>query len=94
MLEDICDEHARGLALLTELRLPLQSLGRSPSARTRFQLAANTYMDFERKHMIHKEQEVLLLAFEALEDEDWGRIDAAFERNDDPANECIAPCRV
>ena len=38
----------------------------------------------EREHMIREEQEVLLLALEALEDEDWGGIDAAFERNDDP----------
>ena len=42
------------------------------------------YTDFERNHARLEEREVLPLAVDRLEPEDWVDIDAAFAENEDP----------
>lgn len=49
-----------------------------------FREAVRRYTEFEREHALLEEREVLPRAEEALEDEDWAEIDAAFGENEDP----------
>ncbi len=87
LLDKLHEEHAEGVALAAELRAALEAYRRDPSASHRFSSAAETYVDFERKHMDHEEREILPLALEALNDEDWQEINAAFALNHDPIGE-------
>jgi branched-chain amino acid transport system ATP-binding protein len=49
-----------------------------------FRDAARRYIRFERDHAFREERDVMPLAAEKLLPEDWARIDAAFNDNQDP----------
>ena len=48
------------------------------------QEATRTYVDAQREHIDKEEHEVLPLARESLNEEDWGDISRAFATNSDP----------
>lgn len=85
LIDRLCADHATGTQLLDDIRAALEAYRDDPAALGRFHQAAQTYIDFERRHMDVEERELLPLAMAALEAEDWAEIDAAFARNDDPA---------
>ena len=87
VLDKLHEEHAEGVTLAAELRAALEAYRRDLSTSQRFSSAAEAYVDFERNHMVHEEQEILPLAQGALNDEDWEEINAAFALNHDPMGE-------
>lgn len=84
LIDRLCDEHAEGIELMTELRESLDAFARNPVAGDRFHEAAMRYVAFERAHMKCEEQEVLPLALEVLTNEDWQEIATAFLSNQHP----------
>ncbi len=84
LIDRLCDEHAQGIELMTELRESLDAYASDPAARGRFHEVAMRYVAFERAHMRCEEQEILPLALEVLTREDWQEIAAAFLSNQHP----------
>jgi hemerythrin-like domain-containing protein len=84
MLDELCNDHAEGLDLISELRDSLETYIGRPAARGWFHDAAKNYARHERKHMRREERTVLPLALQVLSKEDWVEIDAALERNEHP----------
>jgi hemerythrin-like domain-containing protein len=80
----IHDEHVKGGELLKALRGRFEDYRADPASFADFKAAAEDYIDFERRHMAREERELLPLALQVLQDEDWKEIDAAFGRDDDP----------
>ena len=88
LLDKVHDEHIKGARLLEELRAALtayfRKAARSGEDFDDFRRKAQDYIAFERRHMQREERELLPLALEVLEPEDWAEIDAAFAANEDP----------
>ncbi len=84
ILDELCNDHAEGLDLISELRDSLETYVGRPAARGWFHDAAKSYARHEREHMRREERTVLPLALQVLSKEDWVEIDAAFERNEHP----------
>ena len=84
LIDRLCDEHAQGVELMTELRESLAAYVNDPGAGGRFNEAAMRYVALERAHMQCEEQEILPLALEVLTKEDWQEIAAAFLSNQHP----------
>lgn len=84
LIDRLCDEHAQGVELMTELREALNAYAGDPAAAGRFHEAAMRYVALERAHMRCEEQEILPLALEVLTREDWQEIAAAFLSNQHP----------
>lgn len=85
VLDELEAEHARGDALIRELRHLLSRcrLGGS-SARQAFATAVDEYAEFHWKHLRKEEDVVMPLAEAVLTAADWEAIDRAFQANDDP----------
>ncbi len=84
ILDELCNDHAEGLDLISELRDSLEIYVGRPAARGWFHDAAKKYARHEREHMRREERTVLPLALQVFSKEDWVEIDAAFERNEHP----------
>lgn len=84
LIDRLCDEHAQGVDLMTELREALDAYARDPEAGSRFHDVAMRYVAFEQAHMQYEEQEILPLALKVLTREDWQEIGAAFLSNQHP----------
>ncbi len=88
LLDQLSNEHASGTKYLGDLRSSLEALliafNMHAAAREGFRQAATAYLDFERKHMQREEKEIFPLALEALTEDDWSDIAAAFTVHDDP----------
>ncbi len=84
ILDELCNDHAEALDLISELRDSLETYVGRPAARGWFHDAAKKYARHEREHMRREERTVLPLALQVLSKEDWVEIDAAFERNEHP----------
>ncbi len=85
LLDEIEKQHAEGGRLITELERALKDYDRNyPDVLELLQEATRTYVDAQREHIGKEEREVLPLARESLDEEDWGGISRAFARNSDP----------
>jgi hemerythrin-like domain-containing protein len=83
-LDQLCDEHATGVALMTDLRTALTAFMTDPTAREHFRATATSYVAAERRHIEREEQMILPIALEVLSEDDWREIDAAFAQNEHP----------
>ncbi len=84
ILDELCNDHAEGLDLISELRDSLETYVGRPAARGWFHDAAKKYARHEREHMRREERTVLPLALQVFSKEDWVEIDAAFGQNEHP----------
>ena len=78
------DEHVKGARMLRDLRDALGCYESNPEGFEAFRDRALAYIEFERRHMAREERELLPMALDLLQEEDWREIDAAFAANDDP----------
>jgi len=79
------DEHAEGEARLKAIADMLAVSERAyPEGRQALAIAIAAYVDFERRHMMREEMEILPLAAQCLDDEDWSDIGRAFAAHADP----------
>jgi branched-chain amino acid transport system ATP-binding protein len=84
LLDGLHREHAIGRARLVEIKAMSERYRADPAALTPFHEGVERYAHFHWLHMRKEEDEVLPLAAEALLQEDWDAIDAAFSSNTDP----------
>lgn len=85
LLDRLDEEHARGERNVRDLQhalLAFEMLGnvRAPA----FERAVDLHTAFYLEHMALEERNVLPLAQEVLEPDDWAELDAAFSANRDP----------
>lgn len=85
LLDKIGAQHHQGDELLEEFRDALASYETGgQQAFSRFRDVARKYVEFQLAHAHTEEREVLPLARQHLQAEDWKAIDAAFLENNDP----------
>jgi hemerythrin-like domain-containing protein len=84
LLDGLQREHAVGHERLADLKAAWERFRAEPAALPAFVEAVERYSHFHWLHMRKEEEDVLPLAAEALADEDWAAIDAAFASNNDP----------
>jgi hemerythrin-like domain-containing protein len=84
LLDRLHAEHLQGRQSFAELEAALGEYQRDPGTLRSFVERVERYSHFHWRHMRREEDEVLPLAAEALADEDWAAIDAAFASNSDP----------
>jgi len=78
-------DHHKGESSVRELQhllLAWEILG--DSRKTAFEEAAKAYLSFYFEHMRLEETVIIPEAMKVLTDEDWKKLDAAFEKNCDP----------
>ncbi len=84
ILDRLYTDHADALALISELRLSLETYIGRPDARAWFCNAARDLARHERDHMRREERTVLPLALQVLSKDDWEETNFAFEQNSNP----------
>ncbi len=84
LLDGLAREHAIGHQRFLELKALWERYRSDAAALPAFADAVERYAHFHWLHMRREEQEVLPQAVEALAEEDWDAIDAAFASNSDP----------
>jgi len=85
VLDGLEREHERGDKELAAVRKSLKVYARDGAAAfDQFKAAALTFSDFQSRHAMKEETQILPLAEEHLTDEDWAAIDAAFSDHNDP----------
>jgi len=85
LVKELGQQHKEGEILFIDTLKALSAYEFSgESEYPTFREAVLMYVDFERKHAIKEEKELLPIALEALEAADWEEIDQAFGENEDP----------
>ena len=85
LVKELGQQHKEGENLFIDMLKALSAYEFSgESEYLTFREAVLKYADFERKHAIKEEKELLPIAQEALEAADWEEIDKAFGENEDP----------
>ncbi len=85
VLDRLDEDHRRGDARVRELEHELTAFELVGEARRdAFERAARRYVDFHLAHIAVEDREILPLAAEALEPEDWDEIEDAMARDPDP----------
>ena len=84
LLDRLHAEHEQGRLRFAELKAALERYRKDAGTFQSFRERVERYARFHWRHMRQEEDEVLPLAAEALNDEDWSLIDAAFASNADP----------
>ncbi len=85
IIHELGQQHTEGEILLVETFKALSAYEFSGAQEwPRFRDSVLRYCEFERDHALKEEKEILPLAEEKLEAEDWEQIDAAFGENRDP----------
>ena len=84
LLDGLQREHVIGRERFDELKAMWESYRADPAALPPFAEGVERYSQFHWLHMRREEERVLPLAAEALTQEDWDAIDAAFASNADP----------
>lgn len=84
IIDRLCDEHAQGVELMTELRQAIDAYAANPTAGGWFRDVATQYISLERAHMQTEEERIMPLALEVLNPDDWRDIAAAFLSNHHP----------
>lgn len=84
VLDDLQAEHVRSERMIASMEHALvHSQGGAPDGLESFKSTVDAYANMLWGHM-RKEEELLALAPDYLEDEDWQKIADAFDANDDP----------
>jgi hemerythrin-like domain-containing protein len=83
-LERLEGEHAEGDTRLAALREAIDRAQSGAGSVQEFAAEIERYADFHWRHMRAEEDVVMPLAERLLSLDDWRRIDAAFEDNEDP----------
>ena len=84
LLDGLSREHEIGHEKFDELKAKWEAFRAEPAALAPFAEGVERYAHFHWLHMRREEDDVLPLAAEALTQEDWDAIDAAFASNNDP----------
>lgn len=84
LIDQLCDEHAEGLALIDEMRAALGAFRRRTGARDWYFGAATSFIEAERAHIRCEENTILPLALAVLQPRDWLQINTAFAENVSP----------
>ena len=84
LLDSLHREHEVGRERFAELKAKWEAFRADPAALAAFADGVERYAHFHWLHMRREEDDVLPLAAEALTQQDWDAIDAAFASNDDP----------
>ena len=84
LLDRLHAEHELGRVKFAELKAALALYRDDAGTFQSFRERVERYAHFHWRHMRQEEDEVLPLAADALNDEDWSMIDAAFASNADP----------
>ena len=84
LLDRLHAEHEQGRVKFAELQAALELYRKDASTFRSFRERVERYSHFHWRHMRQEEDEVLPLAADALNDEDWSMIDAAFASNAEP----------
>ena len=84
LLDGLSREHEIGRERFAELKAKWEAFRADPTALAPFADGVERYAHFHWLHMRREEDDVLPLAAEALTQEDWDAIDAAFASNNDP----------
>jgi len=84
LLDRLHAEHEQGRVKFAELKAALALYRDDAGTFQSFRERVERYAHFHWRHMRQEEDEVLPLAADALNDEDWSMIDAAFASNADP----------
>ena len=84
LLDRLHAEHEQGRIKFAELQSALALYRGDASTFPSFRERVERYSHFHWRHMRQEEDDVLPLAAEALNDDDWAVIDAAFASNADP----------
>jgi hemerythrin-like domain-containing protein len=85
LIEQLEKEHDKGESSVRELQhllLGWEMLG--DSRRQAFEEATLKFVDFYSEHLRLEESIIIPEAFKVLTEEDWVKLDAAFEKNIDP----------
>lgn len=78
-------QHREGLRLTSDLKWKLDAWKSDPDKGfAAFDVAAQNFIEGQRKHLTKEERTVLPAARETLTAADWATADAAFADNDDP----------
>jgi hemerythrin-like domain-containing protein len=83
LLDGLQREHAIGRERCDELKAMWERFRADPAALPPFAEGVERYSHFHWLHMRKEEERVRRLAAEALTNEDWDAIDAAFASNDE-----------
>ena len=85
LVNDLQDEHRKGAKLVRDLEQSLLAFEQMwPAGAERFAAAVEAYAQFHWSHMRREERELLPLAEQWLQAEDWRAIEEAFAGNQDP----------
>lgn len=85
LIDQLEREHRGGELRMAELKQALMEFERGrPNAAEAFLQRLDTYAQFNRKHMMTEERELIPLAEKHLVSEDWNEIGLAFRENRDP----------
>ena len=85
LVRELGQQHIEGEILFVDMLKALSAWEFSAQENyAAFRQAVLGYVAFERDHALTEERELLPRAREALTDEDWEVIDAAFAENEDP----------
>lgn len=85
ILDELASQHDRLAGFLEEVDSALRHYeAHYPQGLEELEGMVAAYLEFQWKHMRTEEDEILPLAEEALREEDWARINSAFQRNTDP----------
>ena len=85
LIKELGQQHKEGESLFIEMLKALSAYEFSGETEyPPFRKAILKYADFERKHAIKEEKELLPIAQKTLEASDWQEIDQAFGENEDP----------
>lgn len=85
LIDELQTQHQGEAALLSELRRWLGNTEAGVAGGMEgFEAAVNNYANFTWKHLRCEEHQLLPLAQQVLDSEDWSQIAAAFSENEDP----------
>jgi hemerythrin-like domain-containing protein len=85
LIDGLQAEHLKGRKLVRDLEQALLEFEETwPKGADKFSAAVDAYAEFHWQHMNKEERELLPLARQALTQEDWSAISAAFAGNADP----------
>ena len=85
LVNDLQAEHRNGAKLVRDLEQSLLAFEQTwPDGADRFAAAVDAYAHFHWNHMRREERDLIPLAEQWLQEDDWRAIEAAFAGNEDP----------
>ncbi|MDJ0944422.1 MAG: hemerythrin domain-containing protein [Kiloniellales bacterium] len=84
LVEHLRSQHVESIDLLTKLRAALDSYRRDLAAFPGLRDRVGAYVDFQYAHMRSEESELLPIAAEVLQEQDWEALLKTFVQSEDP----------